>query len=87
MAWSLSRSRGRLHNVHYVHARDSIGHVKKCLYGKYSSDIHGGSVDRASFFHAEDVGSNFSLIIFFFLKFFFLLFENSLISFKANKYM
>ena len=33
MAWSLSRSRGCLHNIHYarVTARDSIGHAERGL--------------------------------------------------------
>ena len=49
MAWCLSRSRGGLLYVHYarVTARDSIGHVKKCLFGNFGSDVQGGSVGRA----------------------------------------
>ena len=61
--------------VHYarVTARDSIGHVKKCFFGNVGSSVQGGSVGRASVFHAKDVkdvGSNFTLITFFFLVFF-----------------
>ena len=71
MAWSLSRSRSHLHNIYYAHvtAHDSVGHVKKCLFGKFSSDVHGGSVGRASVFHVKVVGSNLALVtlkIFFF---------------------
>ena len=70
MAWSLSQSRGGLHNVHYA---DSIGHVKKCLFGNFGSNVQGGSVGRVSVFA---VGSNLALVTFFSLS------DNSLDSFK-----
>ena len=54
-----------------VTARDSIGHVKMCLFGNFRSDVHGGSVSRASFFHAEDMVSNLALVMHFFLLIFF----------------
>ena len=50
-------------------ARDSIGHVKKCLFGTF---VEGGSVGRASVFHAKDVGWNLALVNFF-SRFFFLI--------------
>ena len=55
LAWSLSRSLGGFHNVHYarVTARDSIEHAKKCLFGRFQGDVHGGSVCKASVFHAK----------------------------------
>ena len=34
-------------------ARNSIEHAKKCLFGKFRGDVHGGSVGRASVFHAK----------------------------------
>ena len=56
LAWSVSRSHGGLHNIHYAHetTRDSIEHVKKCLFGKF----HGGSIGRASVFYAKVVESH-----------------------------
>ena len=80
MAWCLSRSCGGLLYVHYarVTARDSIGHVKKCFFGNVGSNVQGGSVGRASVFHARDVGSNLALVIFFSHFFFFFLIANSL---------
>ena len=52
MAWSLSQSCGGLHNAH-VTACDFIGHVEKSLFGKFRSDVHGGSVGRVSVFHVK----------------------------------
>ena len=68
-------------------AHDSIGHVEKCLFGNFCSDVHGGSVGRASVFQAKVVGLNLDLVTFFssFYHNFFLLSDNS--SFKANKYI
>ena len=74
MAWSLSRSRGGLHKVHVhyarVTARDSIGHVKKSLFGEFCSDVHGGSVGRVRFFMQKLWVLNVALVTFF-LGFFF----------------
>ena len=65
-------------------ARDSIEHAKKCLFGKFHGDVHGGSVGRASVFHVKVSGSNLTLVTF---NYFFLFdTSNSLISFKVNKY-
>ena len=67
--------RGGLLYVHYacVTARDSIGHVKKCLFGYFRSNVHAGSVGRAAVFHARGVGSNFALVTFFLVFFSFFL--------------
>ena len=48
----------------------------------YESSVNHASVGRASVFHAKVVGSNLDQVIFLFL-----LSDNSLISFKANKYI
>ena len=68
------RSLGGLYNIHYarVTAHDFIEHVKKSLFGKFYTDVHGGSVGKASIFHAKVVGSNLVLVTFFwvFLLFF-----------------
>ena len=67
MAWSLSQSLGSLHMVHYTHvtAHDSTGHVEKGLFGKFCSNVHGGSVGRASVLHAKVVVLNLILAPFF----------------------
>ena len=59
-------------SLHYAHARDSIGHVKRAFFGKFCSYVHGGSVDRASAFDLRAVDSNLELVTFF-LVFFFLI--------------
>ena len=71
LAWSLSQSHGGLHNVNYARmtACDSIEHAKKCLFGKFHGDVHGGSVGRASVFHAKVAGSNLTLVTFFSFSF------------------
>ena len=74
MAWSLSHLVAAcMHNVHYAHvtACDSIGlgHVKKCLFGNFGSDVQGGPVGRASIFHAKNVGLNLALVTFFLVFF------------------
>ena len=65
-------------------ACDSIGlgHVKICFFGNFGSDVQGGSVGRASVFHAKDMGSNLVLVTFFLHSFLFFLASNSIDSFK-----
>ena len=63
--------------VHYARttARDSIGHVKKCLFGNASSDVQGSSVGSVclSCKRCERRGFESRPGLFFFLVFFFFL--------------
>ena len=55
-----------MHNVHYAHvtARDSIGlgHVKKCLFGNFGSDVKVAQLVEHPFFF--DVCLDLALVTF-----------------------